>query len=58
MNIGVEPNVRGDRPEGPVVATWWRRASAMCLNDTIQSLLPAIYPLLKESFGLTSRRSG
>jgi MFS transporter, FSR family, fosmidomycin resistance protein len=28
------------------------------LNDTIQSLLPAIYPLLKESFGLTFSQIG
>jgi FSR family fosmidomycin resistance protein-like MFS transporter len=28
------------------------------LNDTIQSLLPAIYPLLKDSFGLTFSQIG
>ena len=28
------------------------------LNDTIQSLLPAIYPVLKESFGLTFAQIG
>ena len=28
------------------------------LNDMLQSLLPAIYPILKSNYGLISARSG
>ena len=28
------------------------------LNDLMQSLVPALYPILKASYGLTSARSG
>ena len=53
MNIGVKPNVSlASRPEAPVVAILVAASVCHGLNDTIQSLLPAIYPLLKDSFQL------
>ena len=33
-------------------------SGAHLLNDLIQSMIPAMYPLLKEAYGWTSRRSG
>ena len=49
--------MHGDRPRtaySVLVAV----SLAHLLNDTIQSLLPAIYPLLKTSFGLTFSQVG
>jgi MFS transporter, FSR family, fosmidomycin resistance protein len=48
---GAEP---GTRPASPtVVAILFAISFAHLLNDTIQSLIPAIYPLLKASFQLS-----
>jgi FSR family fosmidomycin resistance protein-like MFS transporter len=41
-----------DHPEATVVAILVATSVCHCLNDTIQSLLPAIYPILKDSFAL------
>ena len=39
-----------ERPEATVVAILVAASVCHCLNDTIQSLLPAIYPMLKDDF--------
>jgi FSR family fosmidomycin resistance protein-like MFS transporter len=41
-----------ERPEATVVSILIAASICHCLNDTIQSLLPAIYPILKDSFRL------
>ena len=41
-----------ERPEATVVAILIATSVCHCLNDTIQSLLPAIYPILKDGFQL------
>src|SRR5258708_22607826 len=41
-----------ERPEATVVAILVAASVGHFLNDTIQSLLPAIYPILKDSFAL------
>jgi MFS transporter, FSR family, fosmidomycin resistance protein len=42
------------RPLMPVLAAL---SGAHLLNDLIQSMIPAIYPLIKETYQLDSRRS-
>jgi FSR family fosmidomycin resistance protein-like MFS transporter len=44
--------------EGAVLRVLWALSLSHFLNDIIQSLLPAIYPLLKESFSLTFAQVG
>ena len=44
--------------EGTVLRILLALSLSHMLNDTIQSLLPAIYPLLKESFHLTFAQVG
>ena len=46
-----------ERP-GPVLAVLLAVSFAHLLNDTIQAIIPAIYPLLKESFQLTFAQVG
>src|SRR5260221_14280015 len=41
-----------ERPEATVVAILIAASVGHFLNDTIQSLLPAIYPILKDGFQL------
>ena len=36
----------------------WALSLAHLLNDTIQSLIPAIYPVLKESYGFSYAQIG
>jgi MFS transporter, FSR family, fosmidomycin resistance protein len=43
---------------GPVMAVLLAVSFAHLLNDTIQAVIPAIYPLLKESFQLTFGQVG
>ena len=43
---------------GPVLAVLLAVSFAHLLNDTIQAVIPAIYPLLKESFQLTFGQVG
>ena len=45
-------------PETTVMAILWALSLSHLLNDTLQSLLPAIYPLLKTSFGLSFGQIG
>lgn len=46
------------RSAGPVMAILLAVSFSHLLNDTIQAVLPAIYPLLKESFSLTFGQVG
>jgi FSR family fosmidomycin resistance protein-like MFS transporter len=46
------PTTLADRPEAAVVAILVAASVCHCLNDTIQSLQPAIYPILKDGFRL------
>lgn len=52
----------GNAPLGPAettaVATLGAISLAHCLNDMIQSLIPAIYPVLKDSFALDFTQIG
>jgi FSR family fosmidomycin resistance protein-like MFS transporter len=53
VNVPVKTHVAlADRPEATVVAILIAASVCHGLNDTIQSLLPAIYPVLKEGFKL------
>ena len=49
---------RVDAPEQTVMKVLLALSFSHLLNDTIQSLLPAIYPLLKESFALNFTQIG
>ena len=53
MNVPVKTRTTfAERPEATVVSILVAASVCHCLNDTIQSLLPAIYPILKTSFQL------
>lgn len=52
MNVTVTPRAALERPEATVVGILLAASLCHALNDTIQSLLPAIYPVLKESYAL------
>ena len=47
-----------ERPEETLLRVLLALSVGHLINDTLQSLLPAIYPLLKESFGLTFSQIG
>src|SRR5476649_2531331 len=56
-----EENARFEFPTGPhgtVLAILFALSFSHLLNDTMQSLLPAIYPLLKTSFQLSFTQVG
>jgi MFS transporter, FSR family, fosmidomycin resistance protein len=50
--------VTTEQRSGPVLAVLLAISFAHLLNDTIQAVIPAIYPLLKESFKLTFAQVG
>jgi len=52
VNVTVTPRAALERPEATVVGILLAASLCHALNDTIQSLLPAIYPVLKESYAL------
>jgi FSR family fosmidomycin resistance protein-like MFS transporter len=53
VNVPVKTQTTfAERPEAAVVSILVAASVCHCLNDTIQSLLPAIYPILKTSFQL------
>ena len=59
MESAPTPLTAPPRPiEGTVLRILLALSLSHLLNDTIQSLLPAIYPLLKESFHLTFAQVG
>ena len=53
-----QPTERPRPIEGAVLRILLALSLSHLLNDTIQSLLPAIYPLLKTSFHLTFAQVG
>jgi FSR family fosmidomycin resistance protein-like MFS transporter len=59
MEPATKPLTEHPRPvEGTVLRILLALSLSHMLNDTIQSLLPAIYPLLKQSFQLTFAQVG
>lgn len=58
MNVTVSPRSALERPETTVVAILAAASLCHALNDTIQSLLPAIYPVLKDTYALTFGQIG
>lgn len=60
MNQGPASSVTGSKPadETAVMGILWALSLSHLLNDTIQSLIPAIYPVLKESFRLSYAQIG
>jgi FSR family fosmidomycin resistance protein-like MFS transporter len=59
--LAEEENSRFETPTGPhrtVLAILFALSFSHLLNDTMQSLLPAIYPLLKTSFHLSFAQVG
>src|SRR6476661_3777615 len=53
VNVPFKTHVAlAERPEATVVAILIAASVCHGLNDTVQSLLPAIYPVLKEGFKL------
>ena len=54
----VERSHRGQAKEGTAFAVLAAISFSHLLNDTIQSVLPAIYPLLKSSFALSFAQVG
>ncbi len=61
LTVSEEENARFQTPAGPhntVLAVLLALSFSHLLNDTMQSLLPAIYPLLKKSFALSFTQVG
>jgi len=56
----VADGIVGEKPaaSGPVIAILMAISFSHLLNDTIQSLFPALYPLLKDSFALSYTQIG
>ena len=52
-----EPTITPKAAENTVFAVLIAISVSHLLNDTIQSVIPAIYPILKQSFQLASPRS-
>ncbi len=50
--VKAEATSFAERPEAVVVSILVAASVCHCLNDTVQSLLPAIYPILKSGFQL------
>lgn len=58
MAVLSENEANPPRVAGPVMAILLAVSFSHLLNDTIQAVIPAIYPLLKESFSLTFGQVG
>src|ERR671924_382639 len=58
MNASASDAEVAGQAEATVVATLAAISLAHFLNDLIQSLIPAVYPLLKESFALNFTQIG
>lgn len=54
----VPPRTSPSRVEQTVFAVLFAISFSHLLNDTIQALIPSLYPLLKESYGLTFAQLG
>ena len=58
MNLKVPHQGSNQLPSAPVYPILFGISISHMLNDTIQSLIPSIYPMLKESFALTFTQVG
>jgi FSR family fosmidomycin resistance protein-like MFS transporter len=58
MNASVQPAARAMKQSGTVVGVLAAISVSHLLNDTLQSLIPSIYPLLKVSLGLNFAQVG
>jgi FSR family fosmidomycin resistance protein-like MFS transporter len=58
MNVSVQPASRSITPSGTVVGVLAAISVSHLLNDTLQSLIPSIYPLLKTSLQLNFSQIG
>jgi FSR family fosmidomycin resistance protein-like MFS transporter len=58
MNVSVQPAPRSIKPSGTVVGVLAAISVSHLLNDTLQSLIPSIYPLLKTSLQLNFSQVG
>jgi FSR family fosmidomycin resistance protein-like MFS transporter len=58
MNVSVQPAARAMKQSGTVVGVLAAISVSHLLNDTLQSLIPSIYPLLKVSLGLNFAQVG
>src|SRR3954453_6415561 len=56
VTTGMAPDVPGGR--GPILGVLWALSLSHLLNDTMQSLIPAIYPMLKDALHLDFRHIG
>src|ERR1041384_362624 len=52
-----EPH-RAIDPQATALGILWALSFSHLLNDSIQALIPAVYPLLKKSFGLSFTQIG
>jgi FSR family fosmidomycin resistance protein-like MFS transporter len=58
MSVSVQPAARAMKQSGTVVGVLAAISVSHLLNDTLQSLIPSIYPLLKVSLGLNFAQVG
>ncbi len=58
MSVTTAPTLAGIKPERTVVAVLLAISTAHLLNDLVQALLPAIYPLLKTNYDLSFGQIG
>jgi FSR family fosmidomycin resistance protein-like MFS transporter len=58
MSQSAHPPTAKPAAETAVMSILWALSLAHLLNDTIQSLIPAIYPVLKESYGFSYAQLG
>jgi FSR family fosmidomycin resistance protein-like MFS transporter len=58
MNVSVQPASRAMKQSGTVVGVLAAISVSHLLNDTLQSLIPSIYPLLKASLHLNFSQIG
>ena len=57
-NVSVEVSKRGHAAEGAAFSIILALSFSHFLNDTMQSLVPALYPMLKDSYGLSFTQIG
>ncbi len=58
MSPSAHPQPAKPAAEGAVMSILWALSLSHLLNDTIQSLIPAIYPVLKTSYGFSYAQLG
>lgn len=58
LKDGIANTVANDQPQGMIIKIVGAVAVAHLLNDLIQAVLPAIYPMLKANFSLSFAEVG